>query len=737
MAFGQPMVQLVAWITRRLSWGYIPYLALGGLLLLAFYLLAAALEDSDQFDRLYSIVLGVSLLALFLLLFFIGANLVRLIQEYRQRQPGSRLTVRMVAMFISLTFIPLAVVFSFSLQFLHRGIESWFDVRVEQALEDSLELGRAAFGIRMRTLLKQTQLMAATLAELPLGRAIQSLQELRYISGANELTLLDSRGQIIASATFDPNTIVPDRPNDAILMQLRQGQDYVSLDPIGESGLHLRAVVNLPAIRPDTEELVLQSLFPVADQLSVLADSVQDGYAQYKQLAYLRKPLIYSFTLTLSLIVLLTLLTAVWAAFFLARRLVSPVADLVQGTRAVASGDYDTRLPQHGRDELGFLVDSFNQMTRRLSHARDAAQASRQQLDRQRRYLEAVLSSLSSGVVTLDNASRIRTSNIAAANILGVDLRRYAGQRLGYAARCDSALQEFIELLHPHLENHDEDWRQEIIRQRENGRQFLMCRGTPLPGSAGQVIVFEDVTAFVQAQRNAAWGEVARRLAHEIKNPLTPIQLSAERLRRKCIDLLPANEAQLLDRLTHTIITQVETMKEMVNAFSNYAYNPALQQQSLNLNSLINEVLELYRGDSKLFIETHLAPNPLWVLADPGRLRQLLHNLLKNAVEAMADSEKTPHIIVRTRQLRDKQQERVEIQVADQGPGIPPALCQNLFEPYVSSRPKGTGLGLAIVKRIVEEQGGSVWARNLPEGGACLIVQLPRQTTAQPLLEVH
>ncbi|QBQ53679.1 sensor histidine kinase [Nitrosococcus wardiae] len=732
------MVQLVTRIARTLSHGYTRYLALGGLLLLSFYLLATALEDSAHFDRLYFVVLGINLLALLLLLFFIGANLIRLVQGYWERQPGSRLTLRVVAMFISLAFIPLVIVFSFSLQFLHRGIESWFDVQVEKALEDSLELSRTAFGIRMRTLLKQTQLMAATLAELPLEKAAHSLQELRHISGAHELTLLNTRGHIITSATLDPETIVPDHPNDVILFQLRQGQDYVGLDPVGESGLHLRAVVNLPATRPDTEALVLQALFPIADRLSTLADSVQDAYTQYQQLAYLRKPLIYSFTLALSLIVLLTLLAAVWAAFFLARRLVSPVTDLAQGTRAVANGDYDTQLPPHGHDELGFLVDSFNQMTRRLRHARDTAHASRQQLERQRRYLKAVLGSLSSGVVTLDNAYRIRTANITAGEILSVDLRRYTGQALEQVARYYPAVQEFIELLHPHLESPNQEWHKEIIRQQEDGRQFLMCRGTPLPGNAGQVIVFDDVTPFVQAQRNAAWGEVARRLAHEIKNPLTPIQLSAERLRRKYLNLLPANQTQLLDRLTHTIIAQVEAMKEMVNAFSEYARNPALQQQSLDLNCLINEVLELYRGDeNKLWIETQLAPQPLWLLADPSRLRQLLHNLIKNALEAMADFPQTPQVTIRTRHLRDKQRELVELQIIDQGPGIPPELSQNLFEPYVSTRPKGTGLGLAIVKRIVEEQGGHVWAKNLPEGGACLIVQLPYQAAPQPLLEVR
>jgi nitrogen fixation/metabolism regulation signal transduction histidine kinase len=732
------MVQLVTRIAGLLSRGYIRYLILGGLLLLSFYLLAAALEDSAHFDRLYLIVLGVNLIALLLLLSFIGAHLIRLAREYRERQPGSRLTLRVAAMFISLAFIPLAIVFSFSLQFLHRGIESWFDVQVEKALEDSLELGRTAFGIRMRTLLKQTQLMAATLAQLPLEEAAHSLQELRHISGANELTLLNTRGQIITSATFDPETIVPDHLNDAILIQLRQGHDYVGLDPIGESGLYLRAAVNLPATRPDTEALILQALFSVAGRLSTLADSVQDAYAQYKQLAYLRKPLIYSFTLALSLIVLLTLLAAVWAAFSLARRLVSPVADLAQGTRAVANGDYDTQLPHHSHDELGFLVDSFNQMTRRLSHARDTAQASRRQLERQRRYLKAVLGSLSSGVVTLGNTNRIRTANIAAAEILGVDLRRYAGQPLEHVARRYSAVQEFIELLHPHLESCDHGWHKEIIRQRQDGRQFLMCRGTPLPGNVGQVIVFDDVTAFVQAQRNAAWGEVARRLAHEIKNPLTPIQLSAERLRRKYLHLLPADQIQLLDRLTYTIIAQVKAMKEMVNAFSDYARNPALQQQFLDLNGLINEVLELYRGDeSRLCIETQLAPKPLWLLTDPSRLRQLLHNLIKNALEAMADAGQIPRITIRTRHLWDKQRELVELQIIDQGPGIPPELCQTLFEPYVSTHPKGTGLGLAIVKRIVEEQGGNVWAKNLPQGGACLTIQLPCQAIPQSLLEVR
>jgi nitrogen fixation/metabolism regulation signal transduction histidine kinase len=528
----------------------------------------------------------------------------------------------------------------------------------------------------------------------------------------------------------------PSLPPERVLAQVRQGRNYVALDPIRDAGLHVRVVVSVPVTNPNAELRVLQALAPIAERQSRLADSVQSAFAQYKKLAFLRKPLKDSFTLTLSLVLALSLLSAVWAAFFSTRRLVAPIRDLAEGTRAVAAGDYDKRLPVSSNDELGFLVQSFNVMTRKIAQARDAVSMSRQQAESQRVYLTALLERLSSGVLTLDSQQHLRTANAAASQLLNTDLGAALGRTWEEIAAAHPHLAEFGGAIGRHLSAPaQQDWREECVMTTPAGRQTLMCRGTLLPGADGAepdyLVVFDDVTALIQAQRDAAWGEVARRLAHEFKNPLTPIQLSAERLRHKYLKTMDAKDAEVLDRSTHTIVQQVEVMKDMVNSFAEYARNPQMQPRPLQLNQLVNEVLDLYRGGgagAQFYVR--LEPDLPLIEADPGRLRQLLHNLIKNSLEAMS-GKRGSRIIVGTRSVHDHDHQFVELWVEDRGPGIPEEIMAQLFEPYVTTKPKGTGLGLAIVKKIVEEHGGTLTAENPKEGGACLKIRFPVLSTAQ------
>jgi nitrogen fixation/metabolism regulation signal transduction histidine kinase len=440
--------------------------------------------------------------------------------------------------------------------------------------------------------------------------------------------------------------------------------------------------------------------------------------------------------MTLSLVLALSLLSAVWAAFFSTRRLVAPIRDLAEGTRAVAAGDYDKRLPVSSNDELGFLVQSFNDMTRKIAQARDAVSMSRQQAESQRVYLMALLERLSSGVLTLDSQQHLRTANAAASQLLNTDLGAALGRTWEEIAAAHPHLAEFGGAIGRHLSAPaQQDWREECVMTTPAGRQTLMCRGTLLPGADGAepdyLVVFDDVTALIQAQRDAAWGEVARRLAHEFKNPLTPIQLSAERLRHKYLKTMDAKDAEVLDRSTHTIVQQVEVMKDMVNSFAEYARNPQMQPRPMQLNQLVNEVLDLYRGGgagAQFYVR--LEPDLPLIEADPGRLRQLLHNLIKNSLEAMS-GKRGSRIIVGTRSVLDHDTRFVELWVEDRGPGIPEEIMAQLFEPYVTTKPKGTGLGLAIVKKIVEEHGGTLTAENPKEGGACLKIRFPVLSTLQ------
>jgi len=722
-------------LSGRLTTGAVPIFAVAVLLLASLTLMSEATQGSERFGQLYSLLLLVNVLGLLILGGLIGWNLMRLLGQVRRGVAGARLTVRMVTMFVILAVTPVLVVYYFSLQFLHRGIDSWFDVRIEQALEDSLELSRTALGVRMRELLKQTEVMAGELALAPEEDAPTArLDDARRLSGATELTLMNSKGRILASSSVDPMAIVPNRPDDAILLQVRQSQNYIGLDPIGDAGLHVRVVARVPDAVSGSDARILQALFPVPERMNTLAEEVQSAYAQYRELAYLRRPLKTTFTLTLSLVLLLSVVMAAWAAFFSARRLVAPLRDVVQGTQAVAGGDYGTQLPASGQDELGFLAESFNEMTRRLAQARDETRQSQQQVEEQRRYLEAVLARLSSGVMTLDGAGRLFTANLAAAQILGLELEREAGSTLEAMARRHPRLRPLADAVAAHIDGDPDDWRAQVILLGSSGRQVLMCRGTPLLGSdqplRGHVIVFDDLTELIQAQRNAAWSEVARRLAHEIKNPLTPIRLSAERLRHKCLDKLQGRDAEVLDRLTRTIVQQVEAMKGMVNDFSDYARSPQAELRALNLNELIADVLALYAsGDSEIRIRTDLAPQLPRLQADPNRLRQVFHNLIKNALESTRSGDRS-EILVSTRCVREHGHAHVDVGVSDCGTGFDEHVLEHAFEPYATTKPGGTGLGLAIVKKIIDEHGGVVWAENDAAGGATVTMRFPVAATA-------
>jgi nitrogen fixation/metabolism regulation signal transduction histidine kinase len=486
----------------------------------------------------------------------------------------------------------------------------------------------------------------------------------------------------------------------------------------------VRCVVRDPLERG----FMLQAAYPLADTIGSLSASVQDAYVDYKESTYLRESIKFSFSLTLSLVLLVSLLAAVWAAFFTARRLVAPITAIANGTRAVAEGEYDQQLPvPRAHDELSFLVASFNAMTRRIAQARNVAERSQRELEAQHAYLETVLGGLSTGVMALDNAGCLQTANPAADFILRLPASDYLGKPLGALSEASPQLAPFVEALLVGLEVPDLPWTEEVTVYRSEGRQVLLCRRSPLFGEGaehdGQVLVFDDVTALVKAQRDAAWGEVARRLAHEIKNPLTPIQLSAERLRHKLLDHLAEADGKVLDRATQTIVQQVEAMKTMVNAFSDYAKPSHMEPEALELDAYIGGVVELYRGGAPAVSYRAGAPGAQ-VEADPVRLRQVLHNLVKNAQEAVAERA-DGRVEISTAVVEEDDCRYAEIRVEDNGPGFEAESLGQVFDPYVTTKSKGTGLGLAIVKKIVEEHGGLIRADNAATGGARVVIRLP------------
>ncbi|VAW79865.1 Nitrogen regulation protein NtrY [hydrothermal vent metagenome] len=731
---------------RRLFTGVLPVIVLFLLVLVSLLLLnkstkklSEVTSDVGGIDNMFERMVIISVIAIVVLIVLIGFSVVRLVRQYRQGVPGSRLTVRMFMMFVVLSVVPVVFVYYFSFQLLSRDIDRPSAAYIKQASKDAQRLSRISLNLRKSELLKETHEIAKALSKIKARASRRNALRLKLgefqskHAGSNFIVWQGDNYLTIARAGRDEKNSVP---NEQMLHELGKKKPYVSIEPGGEKELHIRVAVPFPVRAPrssasftrSVKKRYLQAVYVVSQRLGALGGKIQVALNEYERRGFYRDLVRRSFLLVLSLVLLLSLLSAIWAAFYSTRRLVQPIKELAEGTRAVAGGNYEITVPTTTHDELGFLVQSFNEMTNKVANASKAALLGQQQVEEQRAYLHAVLSNLSSGVMTLDQNNILRVHNAQASQILGSNLTPIVDCHFSTMADEYSYLAGFIDAITPHLSGDELEWTEECVIFSNAGRQVLLVRGTTLIDDqyvhGDHIVVFDDITDLLQAQRDAAWGEVARRMAHEIKNPLTPIQLSAERLRHKYLNTMPKEDAQLLDKSTHTIVQQVQALKKMVNAFSEYARAPKLVLDSLDLNQLIREVVDLYDGDGEsLECVLTLDPHVPIVKADSGRLRQLLHNLLKNAQESMQDL-KTSSIEVSTDLLSDMTVKSVELVVRDYGKGFPDDDDGKLFEPYFTTKHRGTGLGLAIVKRIVEEHGGIVVADNV-EPGARISIRIP------------
>ena len=693
--------------------------ALGAVLL---YLLSHASTRTAAASSNYSLLLVLNIVLALALIVIIGIQLWRLYRQLRNSIMGSRLTLRLLGGFALMAIIPGVLVYAVSVNFLTRSIESWFNVKVEAALEGGLRLGQSALDIMLSDMEDKAESMALSLAFQPGNLHLSVLNDLREKSGVRDAVLLTLQGRILAFSSGDPSSFLPELPS---VPQLRQGRQHVYgvIEPILGKGLYLRVLAPVSMNDMAGETRVLQLLQPVPKTLSDTAEAVQDVYEDYQELSISRESLKEVFALTLTLVLMLAMLSSIAIAFVLSRRLSAPLGILAEGTRAIARGDYGTILPAHGKDELGILVQSFNSMTRQLDDATQAADRNRVRLEAARGYLETILAHLSSGVLVLGENGQLRTFNYAASHILSVPLNDEAlNQPLELLAKQQATLASFVNRIQVYFKaDSASEWQEQMEVSTTQGKQVLLVRGTRLPSGpdGGFVVVFDDITQMAQAQRDAAWAEVARRLAHEIKNPLTPIQLSAERLEHKLGAKLDAQDAEMLSRATATIVSQVNAMKSMVNEFSEYARLPAINPDIVDLEQLIHDVLGLYEAASD-HIELDIPADLPKVQGDASMLRQVLHNLLQNAQDAL-ENHPQPAITIGCSVAED----RVKLCVRDNGAGFPLEILSHAFEPYMTTKRHGTGLGLAIVKKIIEEHKGTIKVENLEHGGAIVTVTIP------------
>lgn len=739
--------------------------AITGILL---FLLASASENSVFFDQNYSWLLGLNALFAALLLGLVTTLLLRLYQRYKQRRFGSRLMTRLVMLFALIGILPGTVIYVVSVQFVSRSIESWFDVRVESALEAGLNLGRTALDSSLADLNAKARAMALELADYSDASQITQLSRLRDQSQLQEALIVTSSNRVVASAGGNIGSLVPELPTANMLSQARLTRGYAAIEGSSEgldrlrdgkpqaaapgAGLRLRVVVAIPGKSSDlslqNEARFLQLMQPVPQQLAADAESLRAAYSEYQARSVGRTGLRKIYIVTLTLTLLLAIFGAVTSAFVIANDLAQPLLLLAEGTKAVAEGNLSPRPIVATSDELGTLTQSFNTMTRQLFDARAAVERNRTELENAKAYLESVLANMSAGVMVLDGQFRLMSCNESVDRILQHDFEPHLGQPLseihGLSAFADVIIRAFTEQSAKSAGENGNDfhWQQQIEIPRGAGEAevenniTLLARGSRLPvdSATGYVVVFDDISDVISGQRSIAWGEVARRLAHEIKNPLTPIQLSAERLQMKLEEKLAPPDAAMLGRATSTIVSQVTAMKRMVDDFRDYAKTPPAVLSPLNLNALIEEILALYMsGDERDIIHAELAADLPRVMGDATQLRQLIHNLLQNAQDAVAerpDAEAAPariDLVTETVHFPGSDgidQTAVRLTITDNGPGFAPKILARAFEPYVTSKTRGTGLGLAMVKKIVEEHGGRVDIQNRRNASGAKIVIL-------------
>ncbi len=715
----------------RWAWIVSAVASTGATLVLAF-VLSFSNPDGSFYERNFVWLFWINVAVATLLGLVVGVVVLRLVLRLRRGKFGSRLLIKLAGIFALVGLLPGMVIYTVSYQFVSRSIEAWFDVKVAGALDAGLALGKGTLEALSADLAGKTRVAAERLADSPLSVVPLTLERLREQIGASEVSLVGSNGQVLLTAGGAAASGPPERPGATLLRNARsigaatqvEGLDEESLGA-GTAGPRVRALAPVPDRQVSLSGGELRYLMvvqPIARALAVNALAVQSAYSEYQQRALSRDSLRRMYVGTLTLTLVLAVFAAVLLAIVLGNQLARPLLLLADGVRQVAAGDLTAKPVFASGDELGGLTRSFAEMTAQVADARTQVQRGMGQLEAARTRLQTILDTLTAGVIVFDREGRIDTVNPGATRILQRPLSAWRGRRLSELPELQELSQRVeqrFELLasSPEIGERDQ-WQESFELKRGDGATLtLLVRGATLPGDAS-LMVFDDISEVVSAQRSAAWAEVARRLAHEIKNPLTPIQLSAERLQHRLGHKLEGVDQSLLARSVNTIVTQVQAMQTLVNEFRDYARLPAAQMAPLDLNTLAGEVLALYgQAQDNGLLLARLEPALPRIWGDATQLRQVIHNLVQNSLDAVADRPDGQVELI-TSAARGEQGElrAVRLTVLDNGPGFADKVLKRAFEPYVTTKAKGTGLGLAVVKKIADEHGARLRAANLHVG---------------------
>ena len=692
------------------------FVGIGLLILLAKSLANSDLISSESFRSLliFNVIFIIGLVLL------IGIQIYRLFRNIKKEIVGSKLTLRLVLSFGLMVIIPVSVVYFVSFNFLTKSIDSWFNVKVESALEGGLSLGQKTLDILMKDIELKSKSIAFSLGNTNENLRNNQLIDLREKFAIFQAIIIDNKNNIIAISSENSANIPQLPPADDLIKA--EGSFYGRI--IDDNGkIFLKSLSPIKFKEDITKKVYLELTQPIPLAISNLAISVESVYEEYQQLAYSRTSLKIIYSLTLTLVLLLAILSAVALSFVISRRFSSPIAQLAEATVAVAKGNFKKVIPDQGKkDELGMLVNSFNSMTAQLNSATLSSEKNRIKVEEARKFLDSILTNLSSGIIVIKKNLEIIQTNIEFYKIFNLAVKRQFRNLNDFCHIND----EYLNLIHfvsefvkekKYVKTKSKDFKFNINKNEKIIR--LQIKSIKESGEFIFILLVDDITDVSEAQRHQAWSEVARRLAHEIKNPLTPIQLSAERVESRLKDKLSVEDLQMLQRSTQTIVNQVESLKIMVNEFADYARTPKLKKEDTDINEFIHEILDLYES-SKVLIKYDNIKGSLIASLDKNKLRQVFINLIENSIDAL-ESTKKPLIYISV----IKRMKTLIFKISDNGPGVPSELINRVFEPYVTSKTKGTGLGLAIVYKIIDEHNGDIKILNDKKGGTLVTFKIP------------